>query len=253
MAAHYNNSEIDKAKRRMKYLVPNFLVPYLQGRNTVCSVGCGMGFDVDALYCAGFDAYGFDPGNRTEVWSGDATHQAERLKVGFAHDYPLGRGKFDAVYSLEVLEHVGCEGGGTRLQPDWEKQRREFIQACLEMTRPGGVVMVASLNRLFPADTKHKHRYSWLYRATGCLVNPLNRKNFLPSVSDIRRWLAEIDSKKKWTIRRLATATYPSGAAQNGKTWKTKLTRFVLRLLDLPGVRIFNPILLVEIKPRTTT
>lgn len=250
MTEHYSNSELTKAQRRMEHLVPAFLGPYLQGRRKVCSVGCGMAFDVQALSKLGYEACGFDPGPRSEVWSQFPDELQDRLKVGFATDYPFGRAAFDAVYSLEVLEHVGCRDGGTRLESDWKEQRLKFIQACLDMTKPGGVVLVASLNRWFPADFKHKHTHSWLHRLTGFLVNPWSPRNFLPTVSDIESYLGKIAQGAKWEVKRLPTGAYPSGAARQRNKWRTRMIRAALRFLDLPGIRVFNPILLVEIRER---
>lgn len=99
-------------KRRMDYFIPSYLQKFINKNDVICSIGCGTGYDVELLNDLGYDAYGIDPGSRTEDWKKRSIEIQKKLKVGFARDFPFEDKKFDFIYALEVIEHVGCKDGG---------------------------------------------------------------------------------------------------------------------------------------------
>lgn len=97
--------------------------------NRWLDVGCGAGALLRAARRHGWDVTG------TEVSSPAAQAlRAEGLEIllGDLRELDVGRGRFDVVSLVEVLEHV----------PDPDEQ----LAACRELLRPGGVVYVTTPN-----------------------------------------------------------------------------------------------------------
>jgi 2-polyprenyl-3-methyl-5-hydroxy-6-metoxy-1,4-benzoquinol methylase len=99
---------VERDRQRLDYFIPNYLVKWLDSSWTICSVGCGSGYDVECLRRIGFDAFGFDPGARTAEFCRRGA-AVPFLRRGKAEELPWGKGRFDVVYALEVIEHVGCK------------------------------------------------------------------------------------------------------------------------------------------------
>ena len=102
----------------------------------ILDVGCGGGLICEPLYRLGATMTGIDASDKN---IGVARNHAER--VGREIDYWHGAAEnmavegrlFDAVLSLEVVEHVA--------------DVRTFVAACCSMVRPGGIAIFATLNR----------------------------------------------------------------------------------------------------------
>lgn len=103
-------------------------------------IGCGGGLVSEPMARLGFDVTGADASDRN---IGTAkTHAAES---GLAIDYRATTAeamaasgeRFDVILNLEVMEHVA--------------DVRLFLSACAQMLKPGGLMLVATLNRTFKA------------------------------------------------------------------------------------------------------
>ena len=135
---------------------------------TVLDVGCGGGLVCEPLARLGATVTGIDAAERNVRIA--AAHAAE---AGVAVDYRhataeqllAGGESFDIVLTLEVVEHV----------PDLDG----FLAACCGLVRPGGAIVVATLNRtaksfLF-AIVGAEYVMRWLPRGThrwGRFVRP---------------------------------------------------------------------------------
>ena len=72
----------------------------------VFDLGCGNGSVAAALAADGYDLWGVDPSTEG-IAHAKAAHPNLRLEIGSAYDNLAGRyGRFPAVISLEVVEHV---------------------------------------------------------------------------------------------------------------------------------------------------
>ncbi|MDX2290065.1 MAG: bifunctional 2-polyprenyl-6-hydroxyphenol methylase/3-demethylubiquinol 3-O-methyltransferase UbiG [Hyphomicrobiaceae bacterium] len=102
----------------------------------ILDAGCGGGLITEPLARLGASMTGIDPGRETV-----AAAQAHASRQGLAIDYRAARVEdvvatgetFDAVVSMEVIEHVPDAG--------------RFIAALAACTRPGGLVLVSTINR----------------------------------------------------------------------------------------------------------
>lgn len=103
---------------------------------SVLDVGCGGGLVAEPLARLGAAVTGIDAGEKN-VLAAQAHARAQGLAIDYrraaASDLAAARERFDAVLSLEVLEHVA--------------DRRAFVKDCAALAKPGGVLILATLNR----------------------------------------------------------------------------------------------------------
>ncbi len=108
----------------------------LEGKRVV-DVGCGGGILTEALAARGASTLGIDLGEKAL-----SVARLHKLESGTAADYrliaaeALARempGAFDVVTCMELLEHVPDPGS--------------IVAACAALTRPGGIVVIATISR----------------------------------------------------------------------------------------------------------
>ena len=110
------------------------LTPF--GGLTLLDIGCGGGLLSEPMARIGFTVLGADASDRNVRTA--ATHAAGS---GLALDYRCVTaealadegGAFDAILNMEVVEHVADLGG--------------FLKSCAALLKPGGFMLVATLNR----------------------------------------------------------------------------------------------------------
>ena len=104
---------------------------------TLLDIGCGGGLLCEPMSRMGFAVTGVDASQRT-IGAASA-HAAEN---GLSIDYrqttaedllASGAGPYDVVLTMEVIEHVADPG--------------RFLRDCTRLLKPGGLMVVATLNR----------------------------------------------------------------------------------------------------------
>ena len=113
---------------------PKALRPF-EGLNLL-DIGCGGGLLSEPMARMGFTVLGADPSEKNVK-----TAAAHAAGSGLALDYRAVTAealvqegaKFDVVLNMEVVEHVG--------------DLRAFLGACTKLIRPGGIMLIATLNR----------------------------------------------------------------------------------------------------------
>src|SRR5262245_28052204 len=111
----------------------------LAGRR-VLDVGCGGGLIAEPLARLGARVTGLDPAPETiEAASRHAAGQGLDIayRAGRVEELATEAATFDAVVCLEVVEHV----------PD----PAAFLAACARLVRPGGLMLLSTLNRTLKA------------------------------------------------------------------------------------------------------
>ncbi len=121
----------------------------------VLSVGCGIAEDVDVYLEHGLDAWGIDPGFRCAAWRERRALQEHRLIRGDGCCLPFADATFDAVLSSGVIEHIGAQGDGLELRPDYQRHRRRFARELVRVTKPLGMILLDAPNKRCPADPWH--------------------------------------------------------------------------------------------------
>jgi 2-polyprenyl-6-hydroxyphenyl methylase/3-demethylubiquinone-9 3-methyltransferase len=103
---------------------------------TLLDIGCGGGLLSEPMARLGFDVLGADPLEKNVKIA--AVHAAgSGLKLEYrmttAEQLAFEGARFDVVLNMEVVEHVSDLGS--------------FLQTCAKLIRPGGCMVVATLNR----------------------------------------------------------------------------------------------------------
>jgi 2-polyprenyl-6-hydroxyphenyl methylase/3-demethylubiquinone-9 3-methyltransferase len=130
---------------------------------SVLDVGCGGGLVSEPLARMGARVTGVDPG-RENVEAARAHAEGEgrpgdldlNYRIGTVEELAAEGLKFDAVVSLEVVEHVPDVGA--------------FIKSCASLVRPGGALVLSTINRNFKsyalAIVAAEYVLGWLPRGT---------------------------------------------------------------------------------------
>ncbi|HEX9231710.1 MAG TPA: methyltransferase domain-containing protein [Jatrophihabitantaceae bacterium] len=126
------------------------LLPHLRGQ-LVLEIGCGEGYGAALMATVARRVIGLDYDERTIEHAAATYPQAAFLRANLAA-LPVRESAFDAVASLQVIEHV------------WDHEH--FLGECARTLRPGGMLIVTTPNRLtlspgpdVPANPFHAHEF----------------------------------------------------------------------------------------------
>lgn len=104
---------------------------------SLIDIGCGGGLIAEPMRRMGFKVTALDASSEN---IGTARAHAEQVGLDIAYRastveqmVQAGAGPFDVVLTMEVIEHVADPG--------------EFVRACSKLLKPGGIMIVATLNR----------------------------------------------------------------------------------------------------------
>ena len=175
----------------------------------VLSCGCGIGVDVDLLNDNGIQCMGIDCGNRTNVWS-RRTHKAQLLLANGKH-LPFESESFDGAFCGCVFPHVGVIGDSNQVQENYYNERLALAREMSRVVKPGGKIVLASPNRLFPLDIFHGRKAGSYKPRINWPTSP-----FLLSLEDYRNLFIESGCVKADT---LPIDNY-WGFVRSKKTWK---------------------------------
>ena len=123
-------------------------------------IGCGGGLLCEPMARLGFQVTGVDASERN-IGVARAHAQAQGLDIDYRADtaenlLAAGELAFDVVLNMEVIEHVADPA--------------RFLQDCVKLLRPGGLMIVATLNRtpkaLALAVVGAEYVLRWLPRGT---------------------------------------------------------------------------------------
>jgi SAM-dependent methyltransferase len=144
----------------MERRVANYIIPWLRQTGLpfadirLLEDGCGLGHTVAKLVASGVDAYGIDPGKRSEGWA--ELGLEARLLIADGTRLPFASSSFDVVTSSGVLEHVGEGRGHTKRGQ--HSHEAAYMKEILRVLKPGGRALVAHPNGAFPVDFWHGYK-----------------------------------------------------------------------------------------------
>lgn len=116
-------------------------------------IGCGGGLLAEPMARLGAAVTGADAAERNIAVArthADATGLEIDYRVTTAEDLAAAGEQFDAVLALEIIEHVASPQG--------------FLDACAGLVRPGGLVIVSTLNRTPESFAKAIVGAEWVMR-----------------------------------------------------------------------------------------
>jgi 2-polyprenyl-6-hydroxyphenyl methylase/3-demethylubiquinone-9 3-methyltransferase len=141
-------------------------------------IGCGGGLLSEPMTRLGFEVTGVDASERNI-----GTASAHAAQQGLAIDYrastaealvEAGEPPFDVILNMEVIEHVADPG--------------DYLRDCARLLKPGGLMIVATLNRTFKALALAKIGAEYILRWIPAGAHDWNK--FLKP-SEIRDFLAD--------------------------------------------------------------
>ena len=141
-------------------------------------IGCGGGLLAEPMTRLGFQVTGVDASARNIGTAG-----AHAAQMGLAIDYrcttaedllAAGEPAFDVILNMEVVEHVADPG--------------EYLRSCARLLQPGGLMIVATLNRTLKALALAKLGAEYVLRWLPIGTHDWNR--FLKP-EEIRSFLAD--------------------------------------------------------------
>ncbi len=121
---------------------------------TLLDVGCGGGLLAEPMRRLGFEVTAIDASGEN---IGTARAHADQMGLNIAYRAATveqmeaeGAGPFDVVLTLEVIEHVA--------DPE------AFVRTCARLVKPGGMLVVATLNRTLKALALGKFAAEYVLR-----------------------------------------------------------------------------------------
>ena len=140
----------------------------------VLDVGCGGGILSESLAHCGADVHGIDVVEKN-IRIAQLHAEQNDFKINYRYttveSLVDNNEKFDAVFNMEVVEHVS--------------KLTKFMSSCCELVKPGGVMFVATINRTLMAYLfailgaeyilhwlpRGTHRYSMLRKPSEIIQN----------------------------------------------------------------------------------
>lgn len=142
-----------------EYTTRNFWVPLfktklsLSEKSKLLAIGCGIGREVDMLCDEGLDCIGIDNGNRSKIWP--KRKYKNRFIMANGMHLPFEDNSFDVVFCGCVFPHVGVIGDSVNVKDSYMEERAQLASEMARVLKPGGEIVLASPNRLFPFDIFH--------------------------------------------------------------------------------------------------
>lgn len=141
--------EIRKSRKRtVDWTIPAIKRFYDGASVRLLSVGCGSAVDVAVLREHGYFCWGADPDENCYADAREFFVRSDACSLPFASD------GFDVTMCMEALEHIGAPNTNREWLPcpEFRANRKRAVEELLRVTRPGGLIIIVTPNRLFPID-----------------------------------------------------------------------------------------------------
>jgi len=144
---------------------------------TLLDIGCGGGLLTEPMTRLGFAVTGIDPSERN-IGTAKAHAATSGLDIAYrtaaAESLAAEDARFDVVLNMEVVEHVA--------------DLRAYLRACAKLVRPGGIMVVATLNKTLKSLALAKIGAEYVLRWLPPGTHDWNR---FVAPADLRRMLEE--------------------------------------------------------------
>jgi len=104
--------------------------------------------DVAILREHGYSCWGTDPDENCHPVARDFFVQSDACSLAFKSE------EFDVTMCMEAFEHIGAPNTNRAWKPcpEYRANRRKAAEELLRVTKPGGLIILVTPNRLFPID-----------------------------------------------------------------------------------------------------
>ena len=189
--------------------------PYPFDGLSVLDVGCGAGLLSEPLARLGGSVTGLDPAVRN-IEAARSHADEGGLSIDYRTDpvetVAAGRERFDLVVAMEVVEHVADPAA--------------FVRTCADAVRPGGLLLLATLNRTLRsfalAIVGAEYILRWLPRGThdwDKFITPGELRDFTADAGliDYRtRGMVFDPLEREWSLSRDTAVNYLARAEKPG-------------------------------------
>jgi SAM-dependent methyltransferase len=149
----WNFYRTDNEVRKSKNRTEQWTIPAIERLHegtalSMVSVGCGSAVDVAILREHGYCCWGTDPDENCHPVARKFFVQSDACSL------PFNSERFDVTMCMEAFEHIGAPNTNRawRPCPEYRANRRRAAEELLRITKPGGVIILVTPNRLFPID-----------------------------------------------------------------------------------------------------
>ena len=143
------DNEVRKSRKRTEqWTIPAIRRLYDGSSLRLLSVGCGSAVDVAILREHGYCCWGTDPDENCHPAAREFFVQSDACSLPFKSE------DFDVTMCMEAFEHIGAPNTNRAWKPcpEYRANRRRAAEELLRVTKPGGLIILVTPNRLFPID-----------------------------------------------------------------------------------------------------
>lgn len=131
----YKNNVFQWLWHTIKFRALRKITKDLKGGANILDVGCGSGFSIEKILSDNFNVYGIDTTDEVVAYA-RKMRPKYNFQVGYAEKLPFENSFFDAIFYLDVIEHL--------------KDPLLSLKEAYRVLKPGGVIIILVVKERHP-------------------------------------------------------------------------------------------------------